>query len=212
MKKHTLKTIACLVFATSLALQLNAKKMTFGAAVGLNATMTQQTNLPDDISNEMKMMASYNINGYCSFQGNTILGFSLEPGFIQKGGLYTFPSANSRFEFNYIQLPILVDIHVSEKLYISAGTELSYMISAKSRLEGNLYDISSLYNKTELSGMVGLQYTIIEILDIGVRYNHGITSIQTLYFTNPEGTPIGKESKLYNQYFQLIARFKLFHK
>ena len=60
----------------------------------------------------------------------------------------------------------------------------------------------------ELSGFIGINYNVIDNLDIGLRYNHGLTYTSKIIWINELGEETGV-SKDYNQYFQLILRFKI---
>lgn len=61
-------------------------------------------------------------------------------------------------------------------------------------------------NAFEVSGLLGLNYSISKKLGLGLRYNHGLTKISILKWTDGYG-PVIAESKVYNQYFQFILRF-----
>ena len=64
-------------------------------------------------------------------------------------------------------------------------------------------------DRFELSGLIGINYSLIENLDIGLRYNHGLTCISKLVFTDIMGNETGEHYNEYNQYFQFFLRFKI---
>ena len=75
--------------------------------------------------------------------------------------------------------------------------------------DGGSYDVDFLYdNKLEISGILGLNYSLFKFLDLGVKYNHGIMHTTSITYTGDSGDEIG-ESKEYNQYWQFMVRFKI---
>ena len=130
-------------------------------------------------------MLSFNANAYIGWKGDGIIGLSAEPGYIQKGGVikenYTGSEENLRTMLNYLQLPVLLDVFITEKLSASIGPEVSYMLSAKIKSEsGSTTEIDWYDKKFELSGMAGMQYAITPHFTLGLRYSHAITPCSKL--------------------------------
>lgn len=213
------KRYLSVIFLLSIAYSVMLAQMNYGLTAGFVVANSHVTNrLKGDDSRVFYPIASYNINGYIGYKSNGCWGLSFEPGYIQKGGLqkdiYSYSSGitykgDITYRLHYIQLPILVNLYLTDKLYVSIGPEVSYMLSAKGKLEGFSLDISDSYDhKFELSGMAGINYTIAKRFDIGVRYNHGLTKVSTIQWRDLMQSYMG-ESNVYNQYFQLIVRVKL---
>lgn len=209
MTKKTIFFTICLIVILNLtAFSQNLK---LGFVAGFDVANAQLINRPDGIGNNQVYypMIAYNFNGYVGYKKSDLWGLSIEPGFIQKGGRQKSSNDYIRFNLNYIQLPILFDYYFVDKFYISIGPELSYLINAKVKSKDSSNDITDLYdNRFELSGLVGINYKIIDKLDIGLRYNHGLTYTSKITWTNANGTSLG-ESKEYNQYFQLVVKLKI---
>ena len=207
-----MKQIITLIFSFSILLSLkaSAQEFKFGASTGstfANATLTDK---PEDFNNERIYypQAFFNLNGYVGYKSKSFWGVSLEPGFIQKGGK-TKGDYNSKIKQNYFQLPILADLYVGEKFYLSIGPEIAYMINAKVKSDIDKSDITDIYdNRLELSALIGVNYNIYKNFDIGLRYNRGLTYTQELIWTGDTGEIVGT-SKVYNQYFQFLVKFKI---
>ena len=213
MKTSTFWIVFCLIiFSEGI---INAQKFKFGLLVGLDIANAHLTDKPD-IEGDLRMyypMIAFNANGFIEFKSTGFVGFSTEPGFIQKGGLQKYDKDNKdddvRIQLNYIQIPILVDLYMSNKLFLSIGPELAYMINARAKSKDNSYDISNLYdNEFEISGLIGINYNIIEKIDVGLRYSHGLSYTMKILWRSGFGDYVG-ESKDYNQYFQLIVKFRI---
>jgi hypothetical protein len=200
---------------------INAQKLKYGLIAGFDVANDQVTNkLKFDDSRVYYPLLSYNFNLYLGYKSSGFLGFSIEPGYIKKGGVrkdvfeHSFSSGtlfqgDINYHLNYIQVPILVDFYILPKLFISIGPELSYMINAKGIYNDSPKDISDMYDrKFELSGIIGVNYNIIKNLDIGLRYNHGLSYITKIRWTDENGNYL-MQSTEYTQYFQMILRFKI---
>jgi hypothetical protein len=209
MKTNTILTFLVLVLCTGLS--INAQDFKFGFLTGIDVVNIR---LKDKIAFEgdprvYDPMISFHVNGYVGFKGTGFWGLSVEPGFIQKGGIQKSADDNIRIQLNYIQLPILADFYLSDKIFVSVGPEFGYMMSAKAKSKDISNDISFLYdNEFEVSGLIGINYNIIDKMDLGFRYSHGLTYTSKITWTNVSGNPKG-ESSLHNQYLQFLVRFKV---
>jgi hypothetical protein len=184
---------------------LNAQDLRYGLLGGFDVVTIRQTPLAPHQLFTINPITSYNINGFLSFKSKGVWGISIEPGLIQKGGL----NYKSRVEFKYLQMPIFVDIYILRRLSLSIGPEFAYMISAKSINPNSISNISGIYDrKFEFSGSIGLNYILGKRIGIGLKYNHGLTTIlkSPLYGDNWE--ILGWQNN-YNEYFQLKLSFRI---
>lgn len=201
-----------IIFSESI---LHAQNFKFGLLTGFDIANARLTNKPD-IEGDLRIyypMISFNANGYIGFRSARFWGLSVEPGFIQKGGVQLMNKEDKKddlkFKLNYIQIPILADFYLTNKLFISIGPELAYMLNAKVKSKDNSNDISDIYdNDFEISGLIGINYNIIKKLDIALRYSHGLSYTMKIIWRGDFGDYLGK-SKEYNQYFQLLVRLKI---
>ena len=211
----TLKILIIIGLTLQFGLKLQAQNIKAGVLSGLVITNARVTN-KIEIFNDYRVfypMYSFNINGYIEYKISKTLGIAAEPGFIRKGGIVRFGVNHYmsiiKLQLNYIQLPILSNIYCTNKFYVSLGPEFAYLINSKE----NLPVIATGFNyfkenAFEISGLIGLNYSISKKVDIGLRYNHGFTNISVLKWTDGYGPEIG-QSKVYNQYFQFIFRLKI---
>lgn len=172
----------------------------FGVKAGYNISSLISSNNPAiELNNRNAFNASFVIS-LRSMQSKW--GFSLEPGYILKGASSAIDSIEYRF--SYISMPILLEYNLLDKLKISAGPEVSYLISSKNKGTGaNNKDIGNIYRDgLELSATIGAAYSLDYFIDIGVRYNLGLTSITDF-------DPQLGANDLRNQYFQLFILLKI---
>lgn len=206
--KHILTFFGLILIS---GLSLSAQDFKFGILTGFDLAKGRLSDSPDFNDHSLKYdpMSSFNANGYIGYKSGGIWGLSIEPGFIQKGGVQDISDVNVRFQLNYIQMPVLADVYISDKFFVSIGPELGYMINAKAKSSDYSNDITEIYNKRfEISGIAGVNYSIVKKIDIGLRCSYGLTYISKITITDEFGNQSG-EIKEYNQYLQLIIRFKI---
>jgi hypothetical protein len=206
-------------FTLNSGLILNAQDFKFGVMTGLNISRRHVTNTKK-FSDDSKIYSSLlmpNVNMYIGYKSKTFWGLSLEPGYIQKGGLRkdfavrigntSYIPQDVKYISNYIQLPVLLDLYFSNKVYISVGPEFAYLINSKAKSQIYSFDITENYQKIEMAGVIGLNYNILKCIDIGFQYNHGVTKSSTLIWQDDFGNALGFSNE-YNQYFQFKIKFK----
>ncbi|MBK8882141.1 MAG: PorT family protein [Bacteroidales bacterium] len=210
MKSKMVLTLSGLIlFAVS---NIRAQDFRFGILTGFNITSTYISEYTIDNfkyeGDQLDPMAAFNINGVFEYKSPFFLGFSVEPGFIRKGGLNHI-DYEGKFQFNYIELPILIDFYISKRLFVSAGPGISYLVKEKYKHKSNSFDIPVSGNKTEISGLIGINYNIIKNIDIGLRYNQGRASYTKKVLLDSGATLFSVDTKEIHHSFQLLVRFKI---
>lgn len=76
-------------------------------------------------------------------------------------------------KYNYLNVPVLVNFHVTQGLVLKTGLQPGFLLSAK---EGD-YDVKSSLNKVDLSIPVGIGYEFNNGLMLDARYNCGMTKL-----------------------------------
>ena len=209
------KVILMILLALLSGMKATAQDFKFGFLAGLDVANSRLTNIPDTASDSRAYypLLSFNVNGYIGYKSASFWGISIEPGFIQKGGVIRYDKDDRdddvRLVSNYVQIPVLADFYLTEKFYASTGIEFAYMINTKAKSGDLSNDITEFYdNPFEISAAIGINYNIIKGFDTGLRYTHGLTYTQIITFTNASGEPVG-EGKVYNQYFQFLVKYHI---
>ena len=213
MKNRLLLPLTC--FLLLLISNLKAQEFKYGLVGGLdvtNITFINSSNF-DNFTNPYCPMISYNINGYLGYKSSGFWGISIEPGFIQKGGLIQYVIQDNifdvRYQLYYLQIPIYLDLYVTKKMFISFGPEVSYMLGYDSKPNVFSFDNLFFYDYDfELSGSIAFNYNFHKNFDIGLKYNHGITRLDKITWRDAQGNEVGK-STAYNHYLQAFIRFKI---
>lgn len=199
--------IVLLTLTVFVLTQLNARaqKINYGIVAGVDMANLNITGI--ETKNPIKWTPTFNVNAHVGYRSNTFWGLSVEPGFIVKGGATEDPEI--KMKLNYLQMPLLVDFYLNERVSVSCGPELAYLLSATQELNGKSYDFEDWYNKKfEFSGVVGLNYKITRNFDLGLRFNLGLTQISEAKYFDENGIRFSN-AKEYNQYLQCFVRFKI---
>jgi len=218
---------------------IEAQGLSYGVIIGTDASTMKMKNVPVDIeyTSMYAPLLGFNINGFVSYKSKSFWGISLEPGFIRKGGVQLFDYMNSHYmdihykvknEFNSLELPVLFDIYLNRKLYVSAGLEFEYRLSEKAIMTDQVtWNDQSVFvakalgnniladnilpdnnNRLSYSGLVGLHYNINSRFDLGLRYGIGFKELIHVVWLDSYGY-FGGESNVYNNYLQLILKVRL---
>uniref|UniRef100_UPI003216A2A5 porin family protein n=1 Tax=uncultured Draconibacterium sp. TaxID=1573823 RepID=UPI003216A2A5 len=210
MMKRILTTVVLILMTLT---GLNAQDIKFGVKSGLGFASIQITNLPNSEINSdiFSPTMSYSFNGTFSYKSKGLWGISFEPGLIKKGWISNKEENNeNRIRLQYFQLPVLSDFYFSDKLYFSIGPEINYLLNAKNKSNNATQKITDLNRKLELSGVVGGAYKVSDILDIGIRYSHGLTQISDkVFWVTDDFNENPKELKDYNHYLQFFIQLKV---
>lgn len=209
--KHTISLFLLMLIFIQQAFGQNFK---LGIQAGFDISKTQVI-YKANINNESRLyypMISFNVNGFLGYKGTSLIGISMEPGYIQKGGVEHFnngQNTNIRFQLDYVQIPISMEIYLTKKFTLLIGPEIAYMIKATAKSKNGSNSILNRYdNRTEVSGLIGLNYHLLGNFNIGIRYNHGLTNTSETQVTDGNGNILGK-AKEYNQYIQFMVRYTI---
>lgn len=216
MKKLKILIVTALLLHQGLI--LHAQKINYGLLAGYvcaNAHVIKSNGLATRL---FYPMHSFNVNGFIDYRFSGAWSILAEPGYIRKGGVVDdeyFSSDRFNLQLNYVQLPILANLYCTNRFFISFGPEFAYLIN-KGRNSPPLPDTFSPIEESsfELSGLFGVNYNITKNIDLGLRYNHSLTHFSVRTWKNPRYPPghgIFGYSNVYNQYLQLIVRFKIKH-
>lgn len=227
IKMKKLKILIITALLLHLGLNLQAQKINYGFLAGYVCANAHVVKSNDYATKLFSPMHSFNINGFIEYRFPGAWGIAAEPGFIRKGGRVDGEShflGSFELQLNYIQLPIVAKLYCTDRFYISFGPEFAYLINK----DGNVPSMPDTFTPAEkeayvmftpfedkafeISGMIGLNYSILKKIDIGLRYNHSITKFSVTSWINPRypiGYGIMGYSNVYNQYLQFIIRYKI---
>lgn len=167
------------------------------------------SNIYVDNVDDNNVLTSFNAGVFANFPVGDILSLQPEILYSRKGAklIYDndFGTGTSEFKLNYIEVPVLFKVNITDNLSVHAGPYFAYLVDAqeKNNFEGVIdsedtqtYDNDD-FNKFDvgISGGIGLEFSSI---GIGARYNYGFSTIgKEREFAGTAYTyPDGKNSNL----------------
>ncbi|MHA7099410.1 porin family protein [Roseivirga pacifica] len=107
----------------------------------------------------------------------SIFGMNIETGYSNRGA--NIDSENLDYRLNFVDLPVMLDIYPVAFVRLNVGGEMSYLASAKNRLDdGSKEDVTRNFDqRTVFSALAGINLSMTYFMDLGVRYNYPITNV-----------------------------------
>jgi len=178
MKKLFLSALFLSVFALS----NSQENKSFGIKGGVNFT-----NLYTEDVDDNNVLFGLNAGLVAVFSFTDFLAIQPEILFSGKGAELKYNNAfvegKAKFRLNYIEVPVLLRVNLTNSFSIQAGPYIAYLIDANVKNETNneLFDFEENLDTDDfkkfdygLSGGVELEFSPISI---GARYNYGVANV-----------------------------------
>lgn len=201
MKKQ-IKLLAVIAIAglsfTSAKAQSNSSEAQFGIKGGVNFSNIYAEDVDDN-----NVLTSFNAGVYGSYPISDMLAIQTEILYSRKGAELkydnAFTSGSTKFKLNYIEVPVLLKVNVTENFSVHAGPYFAYLIDAQveNNAKGQAFDFKDNYSNDDfnkfdagLSAGVGFDF---DKFGLGARYNYGLStigkerSVAGRTFTEPDG-------------------------
>ncbi len=142
------------------------------------------------LSVEFDGEAALNLGVIADFKGTD--NFNLRSGLLYNGNSssLTFDGEKVKTNVNYLSVPLLGRFKVTEGLYAFAGPQLSFLMSAKERYDGETStDVKDAIKGSSFSGLLGAEYQLSDKFRLGFNYTAGLSNItkQRLFDTEDIG-------------------------
>lgn len=136
------------------------------------------------------------------YRASNLIGISGGLFYSMQGASFNNPGIEingGKFDakYNYLNVPVLVNFHVTKGLVLKTGLQPGFLLSAK---EGNL-DVKNNLNKIDLSIPFGIGYEFNNGLMIDTRYNCGMTKLYKNDFRDDDKSSC-------NSVFQVTVGYK----
>lgn len=171
-----------------------AQESGFGAKLGLNLA-----NISGDVEDN-SMRLSMHIGGYYTYMISD--KFGVQPELVYSGQGTKFAESTSTqvvgfdpftgapitaevttpeavYALDYLNIPILAKYYINESFSVLAGPQIGILMGAKYKGEDEDVDVKEFVNGTDFSLGIGLDYQLENGLNFGLRYNLGLTVIES---------------------------------
>lgn len=190
MRKVLLSAIVLFAFGSA-----NAQDIKFGAKAGANFSTVKQTitSAGGLVDSKNKMLVGLHVGGFAEFKFSD--KFSLQPELLYsiQGSKFDynagFPGIFSvtgerKLNLSYISLPVMAKFYATPKLFLAAGPQISYLVSAKEDVTfaalGNSQsnvDVKDNYKSIDFTAGIGAGYFFTDNIFAEARYNIGFSNI-----------------------------------
>lgn len=176
-----------LAIAILITLSGNAQKINFGIKAGLNMSML--TGSKDQI---MSSTNGFFAGALLEFKILEKIALQPELLFSQQGAKFESKNLTSSttMKTDYLIVPIMVKYYLKRGLFLEAGPQAGFLISAKQDVENRITNTSTSENIKDdtkvfdMSANVGIGYDIFDKVVTQIRYCIGITNTSTLENTD----------------------------
>ena len=194
MKRINLLFLAITFFISGNTLYAQGK-LRFGLQSGIvfsKVSMITKSNDKGELSYAYPPRTlNYNITNASNFYVNytmiPTLSIALEPGYTQKSnernGLLT-----------YIQLPILLEYNVIDKLRLTAGPELNFLLNN---------DETRSYKELDTAVQLGAYYGVSYSFDVGLKFSRSFDKLLKYDIVSS-----GEDINFHQFYFQFFTRYR----
>lgn len=160
---------AVAVFGLSYA---NAQEVTFGVKAGVNFAT-----LNGDDAEGINGKTAFHVGGLANIGISDEFSIQPEVLYSAQGGKLKEGNIMGKYNFDYINIPVLAKFMVADGFSIEAGPQVGFLLSAKAKGDGESVDLKDELKGTDFSGVLGLGYQIESGLNFAARYNLGFGNI-----------------------------------
>lgn len=147
----------------------------FGIKGGVNFS-----NIYTDEVDDNNVLTSFNAGLYANFPVGDILSIQPEVLYSRKGAKLTSDVfGETEFRLNYIEVPVLAKVNITENLNVHAGPYFAYLVDSK--VKNDDLGVDETFNNDDfnkfdvgIAAGIGLDFNSI---GIGARYNYGFSAI-----------------------------------
>lgn len=195
-----------ILFYFFFSIYLNAQRLSLGLTFALDRVNQKFiSELPNPMPFSPRL--SYSFGFKINLKILDYLELQYEPSFIEKGSLNIDTQYDQKtvWKYGYFSNPLVFILKPIKKVGCEFGTELSALLYSKRReFDGSITDLNGA-KIFEFSGILGINYYLLENTSIFIRYSKSFTPIYNeLIHGNPSGS---FTYKIYNDYFTLGLRY-----
>lgn len=148
-------------------------QISIGAKAGLNVSNVKQKNDGDTYKNDSRVSGHLGAYLVYNFQDN----MAFQPEFVFSGEGCNIDDSDAKLALTYLNIPLLFRYNFSEKLSAVTGPQIGFLLGAKVKDDGDTNDVKDGFKGTNISWGLGAQYELPSNLNVGLRYNFGLSDI-----------------------------------
>ena len=165
MKKVLVVLVASIFAVTAIHAQ---QPVTFGLKAGLNVA-----NVHTDFDNNYDARIGLHAGGVAHIHLNR--NWALQPEVLYSA--QGFKDDDVKWKLDYVYVPLMLQYMFDNGFRLETGPQLGLMVNAKAEAGNVESDEKDLFNTTDVSWGLGLNYLSRSQIGVGARYNFGLTDI-----------------------------------
>lgn len=192
-----MKKVNLLGFALGLLLagQVQAQGVHLGLKAGVNAfnTVVADRNSGNKVWNT-GYKPGFHVGGLAHIHLSPRWAVQPELVYSGQGGMQKDGGVETKWNLNYLNVPILAQYMFGDGFRIQAGPQLGFLTSAKMLRENNVINITNNYNTIDAGLTAGLSYIGYNGLGVDARWVFGLTDINKgagANYTRNNGAQVG---------------------
>ena len=166
--KNLLLILIIVGFTIYQATAQSSKSISIGPKLGLNVSSWAG----DDFNTDSK--TGIHIGAFSQIQMSEKFGFQPEIFYSAQGT--KCGCGDAEIPVNYLNIPLLVKLDVYQRIYINAGPQIGFLLSAK---DGDDPSAEDEFKGTDISLALGAGYSLPIGLHFHLRYNIGLSNINS---------------------------------
>ena len=187
MKRNRYRVIVCCVFCLFLTNTLTSQ-LHVGLQSGLLFSRAGIISKNKDlVTPTLNYIMTNATNLHVSYTLSPSFTLAVEPGYMQK-------SNEQNGGLTYIQLPVLAEYTLIDRLRLTAGPELNFLLNN---------DSEKSYKGLDVAVQLGAYYGVYSTFDLGFKFSRS-----TEPFLKHDIVSSGSDINFYHYYFQFFTRYK----
>ncbi|MCA6078850.1 porin family protein [Fulvivirga sedimenti] len=133
----------------------------------------------DGQSETYDMAFDFHVGVYGEFSLSDLISIQPEIVYSREGAKVSEEDETVRLQTDYIQVPVIVKFHVGERFNLQAGPQIGFQVAAKAKSDGNSINLKDFidFKNPVIAGAAGLGYEVSEAIEVGGRYNFGLSNL-----------------------------------
>jgi len=198
MKHVIILLVISSFFVCAAGTKVNAQKtnsQTFGIKGGINFSNLYAK------TEDNKMITGFNLGLFAKLPFSKTIAIQPELYYTTKGAQTTYNSAfingNFQYNFNYLEVPVLMVVNITDHINVHVGPYLAYLVNGKVKNNSNVNAVdfdekinTEDYNKFD-AGIAAGAGVDLGAVSLGARYTYGLTTVgkERMFSGTPYTTP-----------------------
>jgi hypothetical protein len=203
-KTSVMKKLSLTSCVMMLALYSFAQGISGGIKAGLNLANQEYSSELFSLNTTTKLGSHGGVYVVAMITEN--FGIQPEVLFSMQGSNWDFQGQEGKFNFSYVNIPVLFRYSFNEMISIHGGPQFGFLLSAELENEnGDSQDWEDTTKSMDLAGAIGVEFDLPNGLGFGARYTGGFSNV-----AEDDADFDGLEIR--NRAIQLYAKYKIFGK